>query len=179
MRPKYKVTHRDWFIPELIATRLCWLIYLRYLRPSSPAYCQSAIAYLFWIRDNLLQSLLLVVDAWRIMRFLKVAANRELSLTKDLSTPPAHYAILSHTWADNNNNKVMFNVSHTWADNNNKVMFNDLEKKTGTSKTGHTKLRFCADQVLVDRLEYCWINTSDINKTHNIELSETITSMFY
>lgn len=124
----------------MIATRLCWLSYLRYLRPSSPAYYQSVIANLFWIRDNLLQSLLLVVDAWCIIPLLKVGANRELSLTKDLSRPPAHYAILSHTWAD---------------DDDDEVTFDDLEKKTGTSKAGYANLRFCVDRVLVDGLEYC------------------------
>ena len=84
-----------------------------------------------------------VANALFIMRFLKVGANRELTLTKDLGTPPASYAILSHTWAEDDD----------------EVTFDDLEKKTGTGKPGYAKLQFCADRAVVDRLEYCWIDT--------------------
>ena len=103
-----------------------------------------------------------MADTLFIMRFLKLGAKRELTLTKDLSTPPASYAILSHTWSEDDD----------------EVTFDDLEKKTGTSKAGYAKLWFCADQALADGLEYCWVDTCCINKANHVELSEAITSMF-
>jgi hypothetical protein len=93
--------------------------------------------------DNLLWLSLLVANTLFIMRFLKVGASPELTLTKDLSTPPASYAILSHTWGEDDD----------------EVTFDDLEKKTGTSKVGYAKLWFCADRALADGLEYCWVDT--------------------
>lgn len=96
------------------------------------------------------------------MRFLKFDANHELSLTKDLSTPPAPYAILSHTWGDDDE----------------EVTFDDLEKQMGRNKSGYNKLLFCANQALEDGLEYCWVDTCCINKANHSELSEAIISMF-
>lgn len=55
------------------------------------------------------------------MRFLQVALNGTLNLTKDLITPPGPYAILSHTWS---------------ADDDDEVTFNDLQNQTGESKSG-------------------------------------------
>lgn len=96
------------------------------------------------------------------MRFLKFGVNHELSLTKDLRAPPAPYAILSHTWGDDEQ----------------EVTFDELEKRTGASKVGYAKLLFCANQALKDGLEYCWVDTCCINKASHSELSEAIMSMF-
>jgi len=63
-----------------------------------------------------------------IMRLLQRDSHGELLLTKDVITPPAAYAILSHTWG---------------ADDD-EVTFDDLEKKTGKNKAGYAELRFCA-----------------------------------
>ena len=96
------------------------------------------------------------------MRLLTIDPNGELTLTKD-GTPPASYAILSHTWGP---------------DDDDEVTFDDLQNKTGTNKTGYAKLWFCANQAEKDGLEYFWIDTCCINKANHVELSKTITSMF-
>jgi hypothetical protein len=58
------------------------------------------------------------------MRLVQLSQHGELSLTKDLvlNTPP--YAILSHTWGDDDD----------------EVTFDDLEKGLGKSKVGYKKL---------------------------------------
>ena len=96
------------------------------------------------------------------MRLLKVDSHGGLVLTKDEATPPAAYAILSHTWG---------------ADDD-EVTFDDIEKKTGKNKVGYKKLRFCANQAKKDGLDYCWVDTCCINKANHVELSEAITAMF-
>jgi hypothetical protein len=96
------------------------------------------------------------------MRFLQVGPDGYLNLTKDLATPPASYAILSHTWGDDED----------------EVAFDDLEMKTNTNKAGYAKLWFCVNQAQMDGIEYCWIDTCCINKANHVELSKAITSMF-
>jgi hypothetical protein len=96
------------------------------------------------------------------MRLLQAGAHGELTLTKDVTTPPGPYAILSHTWG---------------ADDE-EVTFNDLEDKTGADKIGYAKLRFCANQARKDGLEYFWVDTCCINKQSSAELSEAINSMY-
>lgn len=77
------------------------------------------------------------------MRLLRVSPNGDLALTKDMTTPPAAYAILSHTWG---------------ADDD-EVTFDDIEKKTGKNKAGYAKLQFCANQARKDGLDYFWVDT--------------------
>lgn len=96
------------------------------------------------------------------MRFLQWDSYDELTLTKDVTTPPASYAILSHTWG---------------ADDD-EVTFNDIEQKIGKNKAGYAKLWFCANQARKHGLEYFWVDTCCINKVNHVELSEAITSMF-
>ncbi|KAK5734382.1 hypothetical protein LTS12_026723 [Elasticomyces elasticus] len=96
------------------------------------------------------------------MRFLQVGSQGELSLSKDVSTCPGPYAILSHTWGAEED----------------EVTFEDLQQGTGTSKTGYNKLRFCTIQSQRDGLQYSWVDTCCINKVNHVELSEAITSMF-
>jgi hypothetical protein len=73
------------------------------------------------------------------------------------------YAILSHTWL---------------TDNNKEISFEDVEAGTGKSKAGWKKIRFCADQVAADGLQYFWIDTCCIDKKNNTELSKAINSMY-
>jgi hypothetical protein len=97
------------------------------------------------------------------MRLLYYKSNDELSWTEDLigddTIPP--YAILSHTWVDGQ-----------------EVTFDDMLKKNGRSKTGYSKIRFCAQQAKRDRLNHFWIDTCCIDKANHSELSEAIISMF-
>jgi hypothetical protein len=77
----------------------------------------------------------------------------------DNNIPP--YAILSHTWEDE---EVTL---QDWS---------DLE--TRSSKKGYTKIRDTCAQALKDGYRYVWVDTNCIDKTSSAELSEAINSMF-
>jgi hypothetical protein len=98
------------------------------------------------------------------MRLLQHCDSGEFSFTKDLvgddKIPP--YAILSHTWGSDTD----------------EVTFEDLANGTGKDKAGYEKIQFCGQQARQDGLEYFWIDTCCINKTHYVELSQAIKSMF-
>ncbi|OCK72772.1 HET-domain-containing protein, partial [Lepidopterella palustris CBS 459.81] len=97
------------------------------------------------------------------MRLLKRRPDGEFSLTEynDRDTPA--YAILSHTWAE---------------DNSEEVSFQDVDGRTGKSKAGWKKIEFCADKADADGLQYFWIDTCCIDKRSSAELSKAINSMF-
>jgi hypothetical protein len=61
------------------------------------------------------------------MRLLKLEENGEISLTKDITYPTTPYAILSHTWGEDDE----------------EVNFEDLKDSSGKTKDGYKKLRFC------------------------------------
>jgi hypothetical protein len=98
------------------------------------------------------------------MRLLRYGGSGGLSLTEDFTDnnriPP--YAILSHTWGLDTD----------------EVTFEDVTNGTGKHKAGYEKIRFCGEQSRQDGLEYFWIDTCCINKTHYAELSQAIKSMF-
>jgi hypothetical protein len=66
------------------------------------------------------------------MRLLKLEKNCEISLTKDIPYPTKPYAILSHTWGDDDK----------------EVNFKDLKNGSGETKDGYKKLRFCGQRPL-------------------------------
>jgi hypothetical protein len=72
------------------------------------------------------------------------------------------YAILSHTWA---NEEVSFLEFTT-----------DLE--AARLKAGFRKIGFTCRQAIADGLDYAWVDTSCIDKSSSAELSEAINSMF-
>jgi WD40 repeat protein len=96
------------------------------------------------------------------MRLLKLEANGEFSLTNDITHPTTPYAILSHTWGDDDE----------------EVTFEDLKDGSAKTKNGYKKLRFCGQQAACDGLQYFWVDTCCINKSRDSELSEAINSMF-
>ena len=96
------------------------------------------------------------------MHLLMLKANGELSLTKDLFDDIPHYAILSHTWIDDDQEPT----------------FRDLVEGSGFAKAGYRKIRFCAKQAAHDGLRHFWVDTCCIDKSNNTELSEAINSMF-
>jgi Heterokaryon incompatibility protein (HET) len=96
------------------------------------------------------------------MRLLEFKDTGELSLTKDITNNVQPYAILSHTWGDDDD----------------EVSFNDVTEGSGKAKAGYRKLRFCAEQAARDGLQYFWVDTCCIDKSNNTELSEAINSMF-
>jgi hypothetical protein len=98
-----------------------------------------------------------------LMRLLKIEDNGDLSIVEymDESKFPA-YAILSHRWGDDNE----------------EVTFQEMQQKTGTTKTGYDKIIACANQAKEDGLQFIWVDTCCIDKTSSTELSEAINSMW-
>ncbi|KAH8748441.1 hypothetical protein F5883DRAFT_721048 [Diaporthe sp. PMI_573] len=72
--------------------------------------------------------------------------------------PP--YAILSHTWGDE------------------EVLLKDLVDGTAKQKKGYTKIQFCGDQAWRDELKYFWVDTCCIDKSDAAELQRALNSMF-
>jgi hypothetical protein len=102
------------------------------------------------------------------MRLLHITDDGKLEFTSDIilkdDIPP--YAILSHTWGDQ---EVVFNDMKSLDDLNN----DDVKRKDGWKK-----IDFCAQQAKRDGLKYFWIDTCCIDKANHTELSEAINSMF-
>jgi hypothetical protein len=96
------------------------------------------------------------------MRLLERKDNDEFSLTKDLAGNVPAYAILSHTWGDDDQ----------------EVTLKDLAEGSGKSKTGYQKIRFCGEQAARDGFRYIWVDTCCIDKSNNAELSEALNSMY-
>ena len=97
------------------------------------------------------------------MRLLEITSDGALRLTKDLIDNIPAYAILSHTWALNDEEEVTFE---------------DLNARSGKNKPGYKKLVFCQRQAAHDGLRFFWVDTCCINKRSDPELSEAINSMF-
>ncbi|KAM7209854.1 Heterokaryon incompatibility protein (HET) domain containing protein [Rhypophila decipiens] len=100
------------------------------------------------------------------MRLLERDHTGEFRLTKHLPNdqiseiPP--YAILSHTWGDE------------------EVLFRDLAGGTAKNKpgAGYAKIQFCGEQAERDGLRYFWVDTCCIDKSDAGELQHALNSMF-
>jgi hypothetical protein len=90
------------------------------------------------------------------MRLLN-ARTKKLEQFFDKSIPK--YAILSHTWGEN------------------EVTLRDFDPLIGPRKFS-TKISGCCAQTLEDGFDYVWIDTCCIDKSSSAELSEAINSMF-
>lgn len=77
------------------------------------------------------------------------------------SAPP--YAILSHTWHE---------------DNNQEVSYQDVLDGSGTEKIGYAKIRFCAERAALYGPRFFWTDTCCIDKSNTRELEDSINSMF-
>ncbi|KAJ4305075.1 hypothetical protein N0V90_000605 [Kalmusia sp. IMI 367209] len=99
------------------------------------------------------------------MRLLYRGDSGELAFTKDFGgdDPIPCYAILSHTWEE---------------DQEQEVTFQDLKEGIRKKKNGYEKIQFCRQQAERDRLRYFWVDTCCINKIHIVELQGAINSMF-
>jgi hypothetical protein len=92
------------------------------------------------------------------MRLINVN-NYSLSEFIGRNIPP--YAILSHTWGDD------------------EVSLKDIQDVNAASrKEGFKKIDFCCNQAKEDGFEWAWVDTCCIDKTSSAELSEAINSMF-
>ncbi|QDS76637.1 hypothetical protein FKW77_007995 [Venturia effusa] len=70
------------------------------------------------------------------------------------------YAILSHTWEDE------------------EVSFDEIHLEAAKSKKGYDKIRKTCRQAVADGLKYAWVDTCCIDKRSSAELSESINSMY-
>jgi len=84
-----------------------------------------------------------------------------LALSEFFGTNIPRYAILSHTWGDE---EVTF---QDWA---------DLDK--ASRKKGFAKIKGACAKAREHRLEWVWVDTNCIDKTSSAELTEAINSMF-
>ena len=85
--------------------------------------------------------------------------TRTLELHQHLKAIPA-YAILSHTWADD------------------EVLFDDIATPLVEHKAGYWKILKSCKQAQEDGLQWIWIDTCCIDKRSSAELSEAINSMY-
>lgn len=96
---------------------------------------------------------------------MRLLNTKSLLLESFEGKPVPPYAILSHTWEDD---EVLY--EDVFSGQSSQVM--------PTDKQGYTKIKYSCDQAQYDGLEYIWIDTCCINKTSSAELSEAINSMF-
>ncbi|VUC21040.1 unnamed protein product [Clonostachys rosea] len=77
-----------------------------------------------------------------------------------LGSQVPNYAILSHTWGDD------------------EVLFNDIKRGTASRRRSYDKVINCCRKAIEDGLEWVWIDTCCIDKSSSAELSEAINSMY-
>jgi hypothetical protein len=94
------------------------------------------------------------------MHLLEIKSQGEFSLIQVATHNTLPYAILSHTWTDE------------------EVTYQDIINGTGKSKSGYEKIKFCGEQATRDGLQYFWVDTCCIDKSNSAELSTAINSMF-
>jgi hypothetical protein len=94
------------------------------------------------------------------MHLLEMKSQGEFSLIHVATHNTLPYAILSHTWTDE------------------EVTYQDIINSTGESKSGYEKIKFCGEQATRDGLQYFWVDTCCIDKSNSAELSTAINSMF-
>ncbi|KAF3047961.1 hypothetical protein E8E12_001515 [Didymella heteroderae] len=105
------------------------------------------------------------------MRLIRRLKDGELELPRHFDEDALlgiSYAVLSHTWSTNNDDEI------TYGD----FVSKDLSTLQRDKPIGYAKLRFCAERIAEDRLEYFWIDTCCIKRDSSEELQESITSMF-
>ncbi|KAI0544786.1 TPR-like protein [Xylaria curta] len=102
------------------------------------------------------------------MRLLQRQDNGSLTLTtfSDDNIPP--YAILSHTWGEDDEEVTFREITEGVT----------LQKYDYTQKKGYRKIDFCANSAASDKLQYFWVDSCCIDKSSSAELQEAITSMF-
>ncbi|KAF5500358.1 Vegetative incompatibility protein HET-E-1 [Colletotrichum siamense] len=116
------------------------------------------------------------------MRLLDARTLRVLEFNND-AIPP--YAILSHTWGEEEITYQDLNPQLDQIYSQIKAMGNFLKAKNGyqfssqvKTKKGFLKVEQAAKRALADRYDYIWIDTCCIDKSSSAELSEAINSMY-
>jgi hypothetical protein len=96
------------------------------------------------------------------MHLLYFDDHGEVCLTTNLTKDIPPYAILSHTWGEDDE----------------EITFKDIATGLSKSKAGYTKIRFCGEQAQKYDIAHFWVDTCCIDKENSVELSEAINSMF-
>jgi hypothetical protein len=94
------------------------------------------------------------------MRLLRIRSNGGITLEEFHGDRIPHYAILSHTWGEE------------------EVTFQEFSLPAARQKQGWKKIEYCCAQAAKDGLEYAWVDTCCIDKSSSAELSEAINSMY-
>jgi hypothetical protein len=94
------------------------------------------------------------------MRLLHCLPDRSIKVEEFYGEEIPKYAILSHTWEDD------------------EVTFQDLLISSDRKKRGWRKIEYSCYQASRDGLDYCWVDTCCIDKSSSAELSEAINSMY-
>ncbi|KAF2716574.1 HET-domain-containing protein [Polychaeton citri CBS 116435] len=95
----------------------------------------------------------------RLLDTLAFAYERKLVL-KEYAEPPDEYAILSHTWSED------------------EVLYSDILNSQASTRKGYAKLKSVLKLAARERLQLLWVDTCCINKESSAELSEAINSMY-
>ena len=90
---------------------------------------------------------------------MRLIHTKELKLYEFHDDQVPKYAILSHTWADE------------------EVSYQDFIRGEHQNGSGFEKIRDCCEQAQRMGLDWAWVDTCCINKTSSAELSEAINSM--
>ncbi|PWY74471.1 hypothetical protein BO94DRAFT_499895, partial [Aspergillus sclerotioniger CBS 115572] len=83
-----------------------------------------------------------------------------IRLTEFADVPTTDYAILSHTWEQE------------------EVTFQDMISNNATAKQGFLKIKGCCETASEQGIKYSWVDTCCIDKASSAELSEAINSMY-
>ncbi|KAH8587728.1 WD40-repeat-containing domain protein [Bisporella sp. PMI_857] len=97
------------------------------------------------------------------MRLLELQPDGDICLTrKFLDSEIPRYAILLHTWGDENE----------------EVTIQDMAEGSNQGKAGFEKIKFCGEQAARDELQCFWVDSCCIGKYSRTEVADAINSMF-
>jgi len=91
---------------------------------------------------------------------MRLLHSKKLELTEFFGNDIPPYAILSHTWDDE------------------EVTFQDIQLPRRKTRKGFAKILSCCKQAVQDGLDWVWVDTCCIDKSSSAELSEAINSMY-
>ncbi|CZT16332.1 uncharacterized protein RCC_02174 [Ramularia collo-cygni] len=69
-------------------------------------------------------------------------------------------------------------LSHTWENDDDEVNFDDIHQSYAPSMKGYKKIEYTCVQAVRDGIQYVWVDTCCIDKKSSAELSEAINSMY-
>ena len=102
------------------------------------------------------------------MRLLQTST---LSIVEFASNAIPPYAILSHTWEEEE-------VSFQEMQGSSNSQSSASASASVTTKKGYEKIKKCCEIAAADGFEFAWVDTCCIDKTSSSELSEAINSMW-